>query len=223
MVVDNSTDARNALTDMLLATGAITSKAVEAAFREVPRHLFLLDVRRDRAYSDRAVTIKYNDAGIPISSASQPTMIAQMLEQLAVREGDNALEIGTASGYNAALLAHLVGDTGWVVSVEIEADLAARAEDSLRATGVSQVTVIQGDGRVGFAEGAPYDRVIVTAGAREVAPAWTDQLADGGRLAVPLVSVSGDGMSVMFEKVDGQLEARSGRPCGFVPLRSAPG
>lgn len=221
--MDKSTNARNALADTLLASGAITTRAVEAAIREVPRHLFLLDVGNDRAYADRAVTIKYNRAGIPISSASQPSMVAQMLEQLGVREGDHALEIGTATGYNAALLAHLVGDQGAVVSVEIEEDLAARAGESLGATGFGRVRVVRGDGRAGFAEVAPYERIIVTAGVREVAPAWLDQLAEGGRLVVPLVNLHGDGMSVMFEMVDGQPVARSSRPCGFVPLRSAPG
>jgi protein-L-isoaspartate(D-aspartate) O-methyltransferase len=221
--VDKSTQARNALADALLASGAITTEGVEAAIREVPRHLFLLDVRTDRAYADSAVTIKYNRAGVPISSASQPSMVAQMLEQLGVRAGDHALEIGTATGYNAALLAHLVGAEGAVVSVEIEGDLAARAGESLGATGFGQVKVVLGDGRAGFAEGAPYQRIIVTAGVREVAPAWLQQLAEGGRLVVPLVNLTGEGMSVMFEMVEGQPVARSGRPCGFVPLRSAPG
>lgn len=221
--MDKSTTARSALTDTLLASGAVTTKAVEAAVREVPRHLFLLDVPSQQAYADRAVTIKYNRAGIPISSASQPTMVAQMLEQLDVREGDHALEIGTATGYNAALLAFLVGEAGRVVSVEIEDDLAARAEESLGATGFAQVRVVRGDGRTGYLPGAPYDRIIITAGVQEVAPAWLDQLAEGGRLVVPLVNLTGDGMSVLFEMIDGEPVARSGRPCGFVPLRTAPG
>jgi protein-L-isoaspartate(D-aspartate) O-methyltransferase len=223
LVVDKSTSARHTLTDALLASGAMTTKAVEAAIREVPRHRFLLDVPSQQAYADRAVTIKYNRAGIPISSASQPTMVAQMLEQLDVREGDHALEIGTATGYNAALLAFLVGPGGRVVSVEIEADLAARAEESLGATGFPQVRVVRGDGRTGYPPGAPFDRIIVTAGVREVAPAWLDQLAEGGRLVVPLVNLTGEGMSVLFEMVDGEPVARSGRPCGFVPLRMSPG
>jgi protein-L-isoaspartate(D-aspartate) O-methyltransferase len=214
--------ARDALTDMLWASGAITSPGVEAAIRSVPRHLFLTEVPSERAYADRAVTIKYNREGVPISSASQPAIVAQMLEQLNVGEGDRVLEIGTATGYNAALLAHLVGPSGLVVSIEIEEDLAERARQSLTETGYQHVKVVRADGRVGFPESAPYNRIIVTAGARQVAPAWIGQLAEGGRIVVPLVNVHGDGMAVMFEMTEGVLESRSGRPCGFVPLRSPP-
>src|SRR5665213_910599 len=203
---------------MLCASGAITSPAVEAAIRTVPRHLFLMEGSSQRAYADRAVTIKYNQDGLPISSASQPSMVAQMLEQLKVEEGDRVLEIGTATGYNAALLAHLAGASGLVVTVEIEEDLAERARKALTETGYQQVKVVLGDGRVGFAACAPYSRIIVTAGVQQVAPAWQDQLAEEARMVVPLVNMHGDGMAVMFEMAGGVLEARSGRPCGFVPL-----
>jgi protein-L-isoaspartate(D-aspartate) O-methyltransferase len=214
--------ARDALADRLCASGAITSRTVEAALRAVPRHRFLTEVPTERAYADRAVTIKYDRNGVPISSASQPAMIAQMLEQLKVEEGDRVLEIGTATGYNAALLAHLAGPTGRVVTVEIEEDLAERAGRSLVDTGYPDVRVVRGDGRFGFPESAPYDRIILTAGVGQVAPAWIDQLAEAGRMVVPLVNPFGEGMAVMFEMVGGELEARSGRPCGFVPLRSSP-
>jgi protein-L-isoaspartate(D-aspartate) O-methyltransferase len=149
-------------------------------------------------------------------------MVAQMLEQLRVEAGDRVLEIGTATGYNAALLAHLAGSAGRVVTVEIEEDLAERARQSLAETGYPEVRVVRGDGRLGIPESAPYDRIVVTAGVRQVAPAWIDQLAEGGRMVVPLVNPFGDGMAVLFEKVGGELEARSGRPCAFVPLRSTP-
>lgn len=210
------------MVDMLCASRAITSRAVEAAMRAVPRHLFLTEVSTERAYADRAVTIKYDRNGVPISSASQPAMVAQMLEQLEVGEGDRVLEIGTATGYNAALLADLAGSSGQVVTVEIEEDLAERAGERLTETGYGQVRVVRGDGRIGFREAAPYDRIIVTAGVREVPPAWIEQLAEAGRMVVPLVNAYGEGVSVMFEMVDGELEARSGRACGFVPLRSVP-
>jgi protein-L-isoaspartate(D-aspartate) O-methyltransferase len=220
--VDEGASARDALTDRLCASGTITSPAVEAALRTVPRHRFLTEAPTERAYADRAVTIKWDRSGVPISSASQPSMVAQMLEQLEAGDGDQVLEIGTATGYNAALLAHLVGPSGLVVTIEIEADLADRARQSLAETGYPQVKVVRGDGHVGFPECAPYGRIVVTAGAREVAPAWIDQLAEGGRMVVPLVNVHGDGMAVLFEMREGVLDARSGRPCGFVPLRSSP-
>ncbi|MGH9096133.1 MAG: protein-L-isoaspartate O-methyltransferase [Acidimicrobiales bacterium] len=220
--MDKGAFARDAMTDMLCASRAITSREVEAAMRAVPRHRFLTEVPTERAYADRAVTIKYDRNGVPISSASQPAMVAQMLEQLEVGAGDRVLEIGTATGYNAALLAELAGPSGRVVTVELEEDLAERAGRSLSQTGYARVRVVRGDGRVGFREGSPYDRIVVTAGVREVPPAWIEQLAEGGRMVVPVVNSYGEGISVMFELVDGELEARSGRPCGFVPLRSLP-
>ena len=134
--MDEGAKARDALTDMLCASGTVTSPAVEAALRTVPRHLFLTEASTERAYADRAVTIKWDGQGLPISSASQPAMVAQMLEQLDAGDGDHVLEIGTATGYNAALLAELVGPSGLVVTVEIEEDLADRARQSLAATGV---------------------------------------------------------------------------------------
>ncbi|MGH3241070.1 MAG: protein-L-isoaspartate O-methyltransferase family protein, partial [Spirillospora sp.] len=116
---------RDALVDRLKASGAVRSPAVERAIRDVPRERFLpRDLPPAQAYADRAVTLSEDDQGFPASTASQPTIVALMLEQLDVRPEHRVLEIGTASGYNAALLAHLAER---VVSLEIDPALAARA------------------------------------------------------------------------------------------------
>ena len=130
------------------------------------------------------------------------------------------LEIGTGTGYNAALLGHLVGETGAVVSVDIDADLVADARERLAACGVSQVTVCCGDGGVGWPERAPYDRIIATVGAWDISPAWVDQLAPGGRLVVPL-DLRGAQRSIAFQPIGDHLESISVVFCGFIRIRGA--
>jgi protein-L-isoaspartate(D-aspartate) O-methyltransferase len=219
VVVKSPDDRRRDLVARLSKKRVISRPEVVRAFATVPRHGFLTASYDGIAYDDRAVVIKCDETDRPLSSASQPSMMGQMLEQLAVRPGDRLLEIGTGSGYNAALLAELTGPDGAVTTVEIEDDLAAAAAASLRSNGYGAVTVVVGDGRDGYPPGAPYDAVIVTAGAGAVEESWTSQLAEGGRLVVPLVDQSGVGVAVLFEKVQGQLVRRSERPCGFLALR----
>jgi len=200
-------------------SGALTSVPVERAMAGVPRHRFLPEVDLEAAYADEAVMVKRDAHGKAISSASQPAMVAIMLELLGVTEGDRVLEIGTGTGYNAALLAAIVGEDGEVVGIELEPDLAGRATSALAAVGAGQVCVVVGDGREGWGPRAPYDRIIVTTGAREIAPAWKDQLRDGGRLVTPLVDDRGIGWVVAFDLDNGTPRPRAKVPCRFLPLR----
>src|SRR5690349_21333586 len=124
--LDRAAGLRDALAKYLREREAIRTARVEGAFRNVPRHLFVPDVDLDQAYSDDVISVKQQD-GVSISSSSQPAIMALMLEQLDVRAGQKVLEIGTGTGYNAALLAHLVGAEGRVVSVELDEDLAEKA------------------------------------------------------------------------------------------------
>jgi len=169
-----------------------------------------------QAYEDAAVILKMGSDGLPASTVSQPTMVALMLEELAPTAGDNVLEVGTASGYNAALLAHLVGPTGAVFTVEVDRRLAAEARARLSKN--SQVSVLAGDGRDGFPEAAPYSGIIVTAGASSISSAWAEQLELGGRLVVPLTGEDRSGRCVTYEKTGTELVERHSMPCGFVPL-----
>ncbi|MCW2540612.1 MAG: methyltransferase, FxLD system [Frankiales bacterium] len=202
----------------LTKRGVLVSPAVIRAMLAVPRHLFLAGVDHRSAYADRAVIVLRAADATPISSASQPTMVATMLEQLTIAEGHRVLEIGTGTGYNAALLALLVGDSGTVVSVEIEAHLGAKAAETLAAVAPRRIDVVIGDGNFGYPKNAPYDRIIVTAGAREIAAKWVDQLVDGGRMVLPLVDRRGLGSVVVFDKICDQLVRRGAVRCGFLLL-----
>jgi protein-L-isoaspartate(D-aspartate) O-methyltransferase len=183
---DGADAARARMAGALRDSGRTPSPAVQAAFLAVPRHLFVPGLAPAAAYQDEALVIKYSDDGLPISSSSQPAMMAIMLEQLGLEPGHRVLEIGTGTGYNAAVMAHIVGPRGAVVTVDIDADLVARAQASLKVAGYGHVQARCADGGYGDPDGAPFDRVIVTVGAWDIAPAWLDQLGPGGRLVLPL-------------------------------------
>jgi protein-L-isoaspartate(D-aspartate) O-methyltransferase len=218
---DSDPDAARArMVDDLRDSGRLVNAEVEAAFRAVPRHVFLPEVAGTQAYQDRAFVIKTSDRGAPVSSSSQPAMMAIMLEQLQLGDGDRVLEVGTGTGYNAAVMARLVGERGSVVTVDIAEDLVARARANLAAAGAGDVIVVCGDGGFGVRDHAPYDKIIVTAGAWDIAPPWLAQLRPGGRLVLPL-SVRGGQLSVAFERDDGCWRSRSVSPCGFIPMTGA--
>jgi protein-L-isoaspartate(D-aspartate) O-methyltransferase len=201
----------------LVAAGAIKSPAVEAAFRAVPRHVFVPEVSAEHAYRNEAIPTKLVD-GHAVSSASQPSIVAVMLEQLDVQPGQRVLEIGAGTGYNAALLARLVGPSGHVVTVDLDEDIVEDARAHLAAAGVDGVDVVCGDGGLGHPAGAPYDRIVLTVGAWDLAPAWWDQLAAGGRLLAPL-SLRGVQRCVALEEHGPWMESVSVCDCGFMRLR----
>lgn len=218
---DESAALNGALVDTLKRAGAIRSAAVEAAFRAVPRHLFLPGVPPERVYRDEAIATKWR-GDEAISSASQPTIVAGMLEQLGLAPGQRVLEIGAGTGYNAALMARMVGETGRVVTIDYDEDIVAGARARLAAAGFGRVAVARGDGAEGYPAGAPYDRIVLTVGAGDIAPAWVAQLAGGGRLLLPLVLKVGQ-KTVAFERAAGgglaSVSARGG--VVFMPLRGA--
>jgi protein-L-isoaspartate(D-aspartate) O-methyltransferase len=209
--------ARTRLVDELRDRGRLTSPAVEAAFRAVPRHVFLPEMTASQAYQDEAFVIKTGEDGLPVSSSSQPAIMAIMLEQLGVARGQRVLEIGTGTGYNAALLAHLVGPGGSVVTMDIDPDLVARARANLATAGYPDVTVVCGDGGFGAPGHAPYDRVIVTAGASDLAPPWLAQLGPGGCIALPL-SLRGIQLCIALERSAGHWSSRAACRCGFIRM-----
>ena len=212
--------ARARLVADLVRDGRVRSAPVADALSVVPRHLFLPDLDPDDAYADDAVPIKIED-GVTLSSVSQPSMVAIMLEQLAAEPGHRVLEIGAGGGWNAGLLAHLVGPDGAVVTLDIDDDLVRRTRDGLAAAGIDGVQAHTCDGALGYPPGAPYDRIELTVGATDIRPEWVEQLVPGGRLVLPL-AVRGSQLSIAFDRTaTGRLESVSVRSCAFVRLRGA--
>lgn len=209
---------RETMVAHLERTGILRQPNVAAAMRSVPRHHFLPEVPVEDAYADRAIAIKSHGSEV-VSSISQPGMIVQMLELLGASAGDRVLEIGTGSGYNAALLAELVGPSGSVTSVDLDPELALTAAHRLQSLDYANVTVLAADGANPCSGAPPYDRLIVTARADDVASAWWDAVRDGARLVVPLRLERAGEYAVGFVRGERRLASVGVHPCAFVPIR----
>jgi protein-L-isoaspartate(D-aspartate) O-methyltransferase len=210
---------RDDLTDRLRNMKVIHTTAVEAAFRKTPRHVFLPGVSIQDAYADSPVYTKHDGAGASISAASQPWMVAAMLEQLDAQPGHCVMEAGAGTGYNAAIIGAIVGETGRVVTVDIDIDLVEGARRHLMASGVGNVEVVLGDGALGYPSGAPYDRIIATVGVHETPTTWLDQIADAGRIVVPLRLRGTNSRSIVFERHVDRWTSVDSRLAVFMPLR----
>ncbi|MFE7835802.1 methyltransferase, FxLD system [Streptomyces sp. NPDC057474] len=210
---------RNALVDQLLADGHARTPAVETALRTVPRHVFVPDASLEDAYANAPVHIKYDTDGTSISCASQPGVVALMLDQLDAQPGECILELGAGTGYNAGLLAHLVGERGHVTTLDVDDDLVEGARAHLAAAGITNVEAVTRDGALGYVEGAPYDRIIATVGAHGVPHVWLQQLAPGGRLLVPQRLKGTVSRSIAYEQRDGRWMSVSSEMNTFMPLR----
>ncbi|MFV2104562.1 methyltransferase, FxLD system [Micromonospora sp. LOL_024] len=213
---------REQLVSTLKQRGHIRSAGVEQAFRTVSREQFLPGVDLETVYARRQIVTKRDPHGAALSSASSPSLVADMLEQLDPQPGDHVLEIGAATGINAALLAELTSPGGTVTTIELDQDLADGARAHLDRAGYDTVEVICGDGAFGNPESAPYDRAIITAGAWDISAAWWNQLADRSRIVVPLrVHESGLTRCFAFNRTDPTTLVSTTTPlvCGFVPMR----
>jgi protein-L-isoaspartate(D-aspartate) O-methyltransferase len=215
-------ERRERLVAEVLQTSGVRDERITAALRDVPRHLFLPHLAPEEAYLDDAIVTKRDAEGQPISSSSQPAIMAIMLDQLALATGQRVLEIGAGTGYNAALISHIIGPSGAVVSVDIDPDLVETARGHLAIAGYPGVTVVAADGADGYPPGAPYDRVIATVGVSDLAPAWLYQAGPGARIVVPL-DVRGSQLAVAFGRAGsgGHWVSRSITPCGFMRMRGS--
>lgn len=196
------------MVDSQLVSRGITGGSVLRAMRRVPRHRFVPDDYRTLAYADCALPIGNGQ------TISQPYMVARMTELLELSQGNRVLEVGTGSGYQAAILAEMGAE---VFTVERIAELARKASSLMEELGY-HVRVLIDDGRNGYENGSPFDAIIVTAAASQVEPAWCAQLAEGGRLMVPL-RVSGGMERLLLRFRTGQEYADSWFDyCQFVPV-----
>ncbi len=205
--------ARRRMVDEPVRQRGVGDACVLKALSQVPRHRFIPADRRSQAYDDTPVPI---GAGQTIS---QPYIVAYMTEALGLRGKERVLEIGTGSGYQAAVLAQCAAA---VFTVEIEPRLAAAAAARLESLGYDNVSVRTGDGWAGWAAHAPYDAVMVTAAGPDIPPALVEQLRDGGTLVMPKGKAAGDQVLIRgVKKADG-LEVRELLPVAFVPLVGGP-
>lgn len=210
-------DLRARLVRELRARGDLRSPRIIAAFERVPRHLFLPQWAPEDVYTDRSIAIKL-DGEVPLSSSSQPAIMAAMLEMLALREGEHVLEIGTGSGYNAAMLAELAGPNGSVTTIDIDAELVAAARRRLDETGYARVRTVVGDGAEGDPSGAPFDAIIATVGVDRIPPPWKAQLRMRGNLVAPL-TIRKQQKVVGYERMPDGLEAFAAIDAAFIMLR----
>ncbi len=233
--------ARRSMVRLIVHDGGLTDPAWRAAFEEVPRHLFVPYYYVSRggtherlwcedpdpaqreswvrgAYYDGALATRMRDGEL-ISSSSQPSLMARMLEELQVRDGDTVLEIGAGTGYNAALLSHRLGEER-VTTIDVDPEITESAREHLAAAGYHP-TVVTGDGARGCPERAPFDRIIVTCTLQSVPFDWLDQCRPGARILGPLST----GLIALRVRDDGRVRTAEGHflrtSAYFVPLRGA--
>ena len=204
--------ARRRLIETLQANG-ITDLAVLRAFDLVPRHAFVPTGVAHRAYEDSALPIGNGQ------TISQPTVHARSLQELRLAGRERVLEIGTGSGYQTALLATLAEQ---VFSIERVPALLDRAREILQQLGIRNVSLLLGDGTLGWRDYGPYDGIVVGAAAPDVPQPYVEQLAEGGRIVIPIGGRE-EQLLTVFTKRGGQLERRGVAPVRFVPLLGAHG
>ncbi len=212
----NLEEQNKKLVEMLKKAGYIKSESVEKAFLSTPRHLFVPEYLLRYAYNDEPLPIGYGQ------TISQPSTVAIMTELLQADEGNKILEIGSGSGWQAAILARIVGRKGKVYTVETIEELADFARQNIKKLGIKNVEVICKDGSIGLPEKAPFDRIIVTA-ACPSADHLLEQLKDNGRLVAPVGNVHAQIM-IVYEKRNGEIKKLQ-HPgyFVFVPLRGEKG
>jgi protein-L-isoaspartate(D-aspartate) O-methyltransferase len=207
-----------ALVKELRRSGWLRSERIAEAFEVVRRGWFVpARVARQEAYDNEIVFTDWAADGSPLSSVSAPWLVAGMLERLAPSAGDRVLEVGSG-GWNAALLRHLVGAEGRVTSIDIDPAVIERARDALAGTPWRDVHLVEGDGRAGFPDDAPYNGIMVTVEASAIEEAWLNQLCTGGRLVAPL-RVRGMSRLLTFSPEGGHWRGGGWERCGFVRMR----
>ena len=207
---DKSETARFRMVETQIEARGISDVATLRAMRTVPRHIFVPALHASEAYSDRPLPIGYNQ------TISQPFIVAYMTELVRPARGKKALEIGTGPGYQAAVLAEIV-DT--VYTIEIVPELARESATRLKLLGYQNIIVKYGDGYKGWPEHAPFDIIIVTAAADHIPQPLKDQLADGGRLVMPVGDPATVQQLIVLTKRKGKITEQRLEPVRFVPLK----
>ncbi|MFM6928895.1 MAG: protein-L-isoaspartate O-methyltransferase family protein [Bdellovibrio sp.] len=202
--------------DFLLKKSLPLSERVVEAYYRFPRHLFIPEYSLEDAYEDRPLLIYQQPPYI--STISQPSFVLRILDMLKIQPGNHVFELGTGSGWNTALLSYLVGDQGSVVSTEIIRPLAERARKAFEEMKVSNVKVFAGDGFEGCDVGAPYDRIIFTAGSSEMPEKIFKSLKDDGLMVYIQSQEDGNDLLLLIHKEQGKAHVLRTIPCRFVPV-----
>lgn len=201
--------ARSAMVKDQIIARKIEDKRVVAAMESVVRHRYVPENRQGDAYTDSPLAIGYGQ------TISQPYIVAYMCQVADIQAGEKILEVGSGSGYHSSVMAKLAKE---VYSIEIVPALATRAKKTVTELGYSNITMRQGDGYFGWPEKGPFDAIVVTAAAEHVPPPLIQQLAEGGRLIIPVGHPFLTQTLVMVEKKDGKITSRELMPVKFVPL-----
>jgi protein-L-isoaspartate(D-aspartate) O-methyltransferase len=205
---------RDVLIKLLILEGVLSSEKVITAFKKVRREQFVPERLKEAAYEDTPLPL------LGGQTISAPHMVAKMTEELDVKSGQNILEIGTGSGYQAAILS-VLNQKGKIFTIELSPELAECAKNALRE--FENVRVFSGDGSLGLPEYAPYDRIIATAGCPDIPKPWIQQIKDGGKIVAPVGGVYEQRL-VLVEKRKGKIiEKDLNFPCVFVSLRGVYG
>jgi protein-L-isoaspartate(D-aspartate) O-methyltransferase len=213
------------------------SEAAAQAYLATPRHCFVIRYREwgakqwhavnPNSLAEHVATLYANrpsilfgddDQNVP-STISQPSFVLRMLDLLQLKAGDKVFELGTGSGWSAALMGHLVGPEGHVVSLEIIPELAQSAGQTIESLGISNVHIVAGDGAEGYEDSAPYDRAIFTAGAFDLPRYFYEQLREEGLLLVVIKTEGGGDNLFLLRKTGDHFETLESQPCAFVQLR----
>jgi protein-L-isoaspartate(D-aspartate) O-methyltransferase len=213
------------------------SEATEKAYLATPRHVFVkryrewgtqewrevhqenLEEHLVTLYTDRSLILFGEDDNNIPSTISQPSFVLRMLDMLQLRPGHTVFELGSGSGWNAALMGHLVVPEGHVYSLEIIPEVTKIALKTIESLGIKNVSIIEADGGQGYAEGAPYDRAIFTAGTYDLPRHFYDQMRDEGLLLVVIKSEGGGDSLFLLRKTGSHFESLESMPCGFVQMR----
>jgi protein-L-isoaspartate(D-aspartate) O-methyltransferase len=202
-------ELRTRMVETQIAARNVADPTVLDAMRSVPRHRFVPDVAPELAYADRPLPIGHGQ------TISQPYIVARMTELVRPGPADRVLEIGTGSGYQAAVLGEIVDS---VYTIEIIPELAATAKKRLDQLGYDNAVVKTGDGFKGWPRRAPFDAIVVTAAPEEIPPPLIDQLADGGRMIIPVGPTGRTQELTLVTKEDGEVSKRQLAPVRFVPF-----
>lgn len=206
-------EKRNNLVDSLIRKGYVESNTVEKAIRKVPRHEFVPKRVKSRAYIDSPQPIGEGQ------TISAPHMVAMMVENLDMDEGQKVLEVGGGMGYHATVIAEIVGEEGRVYSIEYVSTLAKSAKKRVKDAGYHNIKIIQGDGSTGYERGAPYHRISVACGAPSIPSPLIDQLILKGKILIPVGSKFFQKLIKATKKKENEIEKENLGGVRFVPLK----